>query len=161
MFSTGSTVTNKYFEALLNALIELKKIEQNGFKYSENTDRQSELEYIINDFPDGSLEGAKLLVTHYIYERDKRLSLCAKRIARECHPEKLLECEICGIIPEKEYKLDLIQADHRTPLNQLNKQTNVMPKDFAMLCPNCHRAVHKTENCEIFEVVRKLNDLKL
>jgi len=45
-------------------------------------------------------------------------------------------------VPEDDYRgLDLIEAHHRIPLSQGARDTK--PEDFAMLCPCCHRAVHK------------------
>ena len=157
MFSKGSTVTNKYFSALLEALVAFKKIEDDGYTYPVSEIDQSELEFTVNDFPEGRLEGRKLLVRHFRYERDKRLSLCAKRLARKKHPGNLLVCEICKIIPEKKYSLDFIEAHHRIPLSELKKSTKVKPSDFAMLCPNCHRAVHKVKNCSMNDVSTRLN----
>jgi hypothetical protein len=156
MFSKGSTVTNKYFSALLEALVAFKKINDDGYTYSVGEIDQSELEFVVNDFHEGSLEGRKLLVSHYRFERDKLLSLCAKRLARKKHPENLLVCEICKIIPEKKYSLDLVEAHHRVPLSELKKSTKVKPSDFAMLCPNCHRAVHKVMHCSMTDISTRL-----
>jgi len=161
MFSKGGTITNKYFDALLEALEKYKNIERDGYTYPVSEIDQSELELAVNDFPEGSFEGRKLLVSHFRYERDKRLSLCAKRLARNKHPEKFLVCEICNAIPEKKYGLDLIEAHHRVPLSKLKKSSKIIPSDFAMLCPDCHRAVHKVENCSMKDISDRLNRFSL
>lgn len=156
MFSKGGTVTNTYFEALKEALESCSNIERNGFTASDTEPKKNELSEASDELPEGGHEGRKLLVRHYRRERSKALTLSAKRMARKKHPEKLLTCEICGAIPEKTYKEDTIEAHHRTPLNTLSGPTKVMPSDLAMICPNCHRAVHKVKNCNMNEIVKRL-----
>lgn len=156
MFSDGSTVTNSYFNALKKALETCRDVEHNGLTASDADLKKVEMDEATDELPEGGHEGRKLLVSHYRRERSKALSLSAKRIARNKHPERLLVCEICSTIPEKTYKEDTIEAHHRTPLNKLAGSTKVMPADLAMICPNCHRAVHKVENCSMPEVSKRL-----
>lgn len=156
MFSIGSTITNTYFNALKKALQTCRYVEENGLTASDSEANKDELDEASNDLPEGGQEGRKLLVSHYRRERSKALSISAKRIARSKHPEKLLVCEICRVVPEMAYKEDTIEAHHRTPLNKLAGSTKVMPSDLAMICPNCHRAVHKVENCSMPEVTKRL-----
>lgn len=156
MFSNGSTITNIYFKALKKALETSQDMERNGLIPSTSEAKKSELDEAADELPEGGQEGRKLLVSHYRRERSKALSISAKRIARSKHPERLLVCEICSLIPEKTYKEDTIEAHHRTPLNRLAGSTKVMPSDLAMICPNCHRAVHKVENCSMPEVAKRL-----
>ena len=156
MFSNGGTITNTYFIALKKALKVCRGIEKNGLTPSNSEAKKLELDEAANELPKGGLEGRMLLVRHYRRERSKALSISAKRIARSNHPEKLLVCEICSLVPEKTYREDTIEAHHRTPLNKLAGSTKVMPSDLAMICPNCHRAVHKVENCSMPEVAKRL-----
>jgi predicted HNH restriction endonuclease len=156
MFSDGSTITNSYFNALKKALETCKIVEREGLTPSSSDISETEMDETTDELPEGGHEGRKLLVSHYRRERSKALSLSAKRIARNKHPERLLVCEICSTIPEKTYKEDTIEAHHRTPLNKLAGSTKVMPADLAMICPNCHRAVHKVENCSMPEVSKRL-----
>lgn len=156
MFSNGSTVTNTYFNALKKALATCRNVEEHGHFHSNAEALKWELNEAAEELPQGGQEGRKLLVSHYRRERNKALSASAKRIARLKHPEKLLVCEICGLVPEKTYKEDTIEAHHRTPLNKLAGSTKVMPADLAMVCPNCHRAVHKVKNCSMPEVAKRL-----
>ena len=156
MFSNGSTITNTYFIALKKALKACRDIERNGLIPSNSEVKKLELDEATQELPDGGLEGRKLLVRHYRRERSKALSISAKRIARLNHPEKLLVCEICSLVPEKTYREETIEAHHRTPLKKLAGSTKVMPSDLAMICPNCHRAVHKVENYSMPEVAKRL-----
>ena len=90
-------------------------------------------------------EGGKVLRTHLRTERDGNASRLAKELARKRSKTGKLSCEACACVPEDDYRgLDLIEAHHRIPLSSGVRETK--PSDFAMLCPNCHRAVHKLIN---------------
>jgi len=90
-------------------------------------------------------EGGKVLRTHLRTERDGYVSRLAKELARKRSKSGKISCEACACVPEDDYRgLDLVEAHHRTPLAQGVRETK--PEDFAMLCPCCHRAVHKLIN---------------
>jgi len=90
-------------------------------------------------------EGGKVLRTHLRTERDGNAARLAKESARKRSKSGKLTCEACGCVPEDDYRgLDLIEAHHRIPLSRGVRETK--PEDFAMLCPCCHRAVHKLIN---------------
>ena len=90
-------------------------------------------------------EGGKVLRTHLRTERDGNASRLAKELARKRSKTGKLSCEACACVPEDDYRgLDLIEAHHRIPLSRGIRATK--PEDFAMLCPCCHRAVHKLIN---------------
>jgi len=90
-------------------------------------------------------EGGKVLRTHLRTERDGNAARLAKELTRKRSKTGKLCCEACGCVPEDDYRgLDLIEAHHRIPLAHGVRSTK--PEDFAMLCPNCHRAVHRLIN---------------
>lgn len=90
-------------------------------------------------------EGGKVLRTHLRTERDGNAARMAKELARKRSKNGKLACEACACVPEDDYRgLDLIEAHHRIPLSRGVRATK--PEDFAMLCPCCHRAVHKLIN---------------
>jgi hypothetical protein len=90
-------------------------------------------------------EGGKVLRTHLRTERDGNAARLAKELARKRSKNAKLTCEACECVPEDDYRgLDLIEAHHRIPLSSGVRATK--PEDFAMLCPCCHRAVHKLIN---------------
>jgi 5-methylcytosine-specific restriction endonuclease McrA len=156
MFSNGGTITNIYFIALKEALELCRDAERNGYVPSDESASVSEVEEAADELPEGGNEGRLRLVSHYRRERKKSVSITAKRIARRLHPERFLVCEICALVPERIYGEDTIEAHHRIPLNQVVGSRKVMPSDLAMLCPNCHRAVHKMEGCNMAEVTERL-----
>ncbi len=87
-------------------------------------------------------EGGKILQTHLRTERDAKAAKLAKELARKRSKTGKISCEACQCVPEDDYcGLDLIEAHHRIPLSRGARETK--PEDFAMLCPCCHRAVHK------------------
>jgi hypothetical protein len=90
-------------------------------------------------------EGGKVLQTHLRTERDGNAARLAKDLACKRSRNGKLTCEACASVPEDDYQgLDLIEAHHRIPLSRGVRETK--PSDFAMLCPNCHRAVHRLIN---------------
>jgi len=95
------------------------------------------------------LEGGKVLRSHLSTERSSNAAKLAKELARKRSKSGKLVCEACKCIPENDYKnteaiIDIIEAHHVIPLAK--GQRNTKPEDFCMLCPCCHRAVHKLIN---------------
>jgi len=95
------------------------------------------------------LEGGKVLRSHLSTERSSNAAKLAKELARKRSKSGKLVCEACKCIPENDYKnteaiIDIIEAHHVVPLAK--GQRNTKPEDFCMLCPCCHRAVHKLIN---------------
>lgn len=84
---------------------------------------------------------------HKRIERNRKLAARAKKIHG-------YTCQACGFNFEMKYGeigLAFIEAHHLTPLHTLKGQKITLdPKhDFAVLCANCHRMIHKSEfvNC--------------
>lgn len=73
-------------------------------------------------------------------------------------------CAACGfetkahyhVVPEE--RIDILEAHHLIPLSRLADGEDVrfdITKDFALLCPNCHRMIHKL-GAEKLDELRKL-----
>lgn len=97
------------------------------------------------------LEGGKVLRSHLATERSSKAAGLAKELARKKSKSGKLTCEACKCTPEDDYKnkqtaIDIIEAHHRIPLAK--GERNTKPEDFCMLCPSCHRAVHKLINAD-------------
>ena len=101
-------------------------------------------------------EGERKLRQHWYYERASDLPTRAKEAFKRKHGE--LFCEICGLRPEPTYGYPIIDAHHRLPLSKYASQPKVEsnPYDVAILCPSCHRAVHKQKDCDISAVVSRM-----
>jgi 5-methylcytosine-specific restriction protein A len=58
-----------------------------------------------------------------------------------------LQCECCGTAAEAyppEYRKSVFEVHHRRPLSEGSTLTGV--DDLALLCANCHRAIHTFPN---------------
>ncbi|WP_425476475.1 HNH endonuclease [Arenimonas donghaensis] len=70
-------------------------------------------------------------------------------------------CECCGIRMEDRYGeigSGYIEAHHLIPLSKLaeGESRPVAAGDFAALCPNCHRMIHRLEDVSNIEQLRQL-----
>ncbi len=104
-----------------------------------------------------SPEGVRKLRQHWYLERDSSLPRKAKEAFEARHGE--LFCEGCGLRPVPTYGHPLVDAHHRLPLSQYaaSGKMTTAPSDFAILCPSCHRAVHKHEDCDLDAVKKSLS----
>ena len=104
-----------------------------------------------------SPEGIRKLRQHWYLERDSSLPRKAKEAFEALHGE--LFCEACGLRPVPTYGHPLVDAHHRLPLSKYAAagKMSTSPSDFAILCPSCHRAVHKHADCDIDSVKKGLS----
>jgi len=92
----------------------------------------------------GNNEGRILYRIHRI--RERKAGLKKDYIAKYLKTHKALECELCGLKPEKDYGdlgTSLLELHHKTPLNKLTEERSTQLDDVMLVCPNCHRALHK------------------
>lgn len=80
-------------------------------------------------------EGGRRYVTHLMAERSKAVVLAAKN-------SNSWECEICKINFLEKYGVNYIEAHHKTPIYTYSERHAISQNDLALLCPNCHKAVH-------------------
>jgi hypothetical protein len=87
-------------------------------------------------------EGDAKMRHHLSIERCSKAANTAKDIARS--RTGFIHCEACNVSTAKLYGYELIDAHHIIPLAD-TKGMSRKPSagDFAMLCPTCHRAVHR------------------
>jgi hypothetical protein len=101
-------------------------------------------------------EGSRKLSFHKSIERNREIISEVKK--------RVWECEICTLVFPNRYGkgIDYIEAHHKIPLNKTGEiMTSI--NDIALLCANCHRAVHKkmviNENmtyCKIRDEIKKI-----
>ncbi|AVV83777.1 HNH endonuclease [Shewanella putrefaciens] len=97
-------------------------------------------------------EGERRYVTHLMAERSKAVVSAVKN-ARSWF------CEICSLDFHKKYGVKYIEAHHKTPISTYSEKYAIKPQDLALLCPNCHKAVHilmKESNIEYNEIIKIL-----
>ena len=102
------------------------------------------------------IEGARRLYIHYGRERDLGLSKDVKKAFLKRYGK--LTCEACGIEPVKTYGVEIIEAHHKIPLSESKGPRNSVIKDFLLLCPSCHRAIHMLPDCDMTALIRKLKN---
>lgn len=98
---------------------------------------------------DGGLEGA--LLRKLQRARERRQGLAKKRKKKMRDELGQLTCEVCdlteaGVAGRSGADTgDVFECHHTKPLHTLTTATKTRVADLAVLCPNCHRAIHRTE----------------
>lgn len=107
----------------------------------------SVLKNAIGDDPDlSAIEGEVRMFIHFRRERKK--GLAANKRAAVLKSAGQLACEACGVVPAQRYpglSADLCEVHHRTPLADSEQEVETHLADLALMCPNCHRAIHRTK----------------
>lgn len=153
--------TNPAITRILGEKRFIKKLEQSYFTYCEwlgvtpNDNKQARRTYwllnadLVDEFKTSHFtEGKRKLVTHETSERDPRVVKEAKRIFKQEHDGELF-CEICGFNFKAVYGKvgdGFIEAHHKISLSSITKEHKVKPSDLMMVCPNCHRMLHRQVN---------------
>lgn len=70
-------------------------------------------------------------------------------------------CMACGLNPAKEYgedKKEIMEAHHKNPYSEINEGEirEVKTDDFLILCPNCHKLIHKLDSPDDLEGLKEL-----
>ena len=136
----GARLTPKVKEALFG-------FEAEDEELINHEDTALVLEQALSGRP--GIEGAKKLALHYRRERDAKLSRDAKAAFAKANGGKLF-CQACGIEPHKVYGVQVIEAHHRIPLSKFEEGRVTEVSDLIMLCPSCHRAVHRVLDCDYY-----------
>jgi predicted HNH restriction endonuclease len=131
MESEGSRITDNWFYAVIPKLNALAGLDKFGHKLDDYG-------VIPPSFP----EGDRRMVTHLEVERSREVVLLLKSTTLNRDSSGFIICECCGVAPGARYGNEIIEAHHKVPVSEAGV-TNVKPEDFILLCPNCHRAVHK------------------
>ncbi|WP_319757300.1 HNH endonuclease [Pseudomonas aeruginosa] len=101
-------------------------------------------------------EGERRYATHLIAERSKAAVSTAKNTC-------IWICEICKIDFQEKYGVKYIEAHHKTPISTYSARHTIKPQDLALLCPNCHKAVHiymKNNDLEYNEIAILLTSIE-
>lgn len=80
-------------------------------------------------------EGERKYVTHLMAERSKGVVKALKSVDS-------WQCDICGEDFFIRYGVKYVEAHHKAPISTYSTSHIVSLSDFALLCPNCHKAVH-------------------
>lgn len=102
------------------------------------------------DLSGSTLQEKRQYRYHRVIERNPRLSKAAKKIQGYV-------CKVCCFDFERAYGSlgrEYIEAHHLVPISQLplNQVVQLSPKDdFAVLCANCHRMIHRKNAPNTFD----------
>lgn len=94
----------------------------------------------------GAIEGNTKLVFHIRRERNPAISKAKRNEALAL--KGFLQCEVCGFVTNENYdgfEYDICEIHHKSSLSKTTEPKKTELKDLAILCPNCHRAIHKTD----------------
>jgi hypothetical protein len=98
------------------------------------------------DLDVSALEGEPRMFLHLRRERNAALVRAKRAAVRNAASQ--LQCEACGFVAQETYpdrlSGDLCEVHHRRPLGELSGAAETRLDDLAILCPNCHRAIHQT-----------------
>ncbi len=89
-------------------------------------------------------EGAAFLVSHV--RRERKPGLRAMKVESILAQGGVLKCEACAFDFEAAYSSlgrSACEVHHRAPLAMTGSR-EISLKDLAILCANCHRAIHRT-----------------
>jgi hypothetical protein len=104
------------------------------------------------------VEGRLLTRIHVYKERDRGLVKRAKDYYRSISGGKII-CEACGVSPVDIYGEvgeSSIEAHHKTPIEELQPDSETKTADLAMVCAGCHRVIHSKKPCLTTEEVKDL-----
>ncbi len=110
-----------------------------AYRYNEK-----ELHGTDGDAEMSALEGEPRLMIHFHRERDSHIAQ-AKRDAVIASSGRLV-CEACGISATVKYpglNGEICEVHHRLPLAESCGNVETRLEDLAVLCANCHRAIHR------------------
>ncbi len=118
-----------------------------------------------DDVPEGqaysakgnNTEGVRRLVSHFIIERSAAAAEEAKEMNRLENGGEYC-CKVCCDKPGIRYGVRVIDAHHIKPISETEGEYQVRPQDFLIVCPNCHRAIHRLDDFGGDAVRRKLKE---
>ncbi|WP_432736424.1 HNH endonuclease [Maridesulfovibrio sp. FT414] len=102
-------------------------------------------------------EGGRKYTAHLIIERNKEAINCIKN-------SRDWKCEICGLNFNTQYGFKYIEAHHKKPIASFSDKHQISISDLALLCPNCHKAVHlfmKSSDMKYEEIAKKIASLTI
>jgi len=82
---------------------------------------------------------------HRIRERNAAV-VKARKDAYRIATNGRMPCEVCTTSFVDDFGFEYLEAHHKMPLSMLNGEIETKLEDLALLCANCHRAIHRIKN---------------
>lgn len=134
VFQVEDTVANAMLSAWNNS-------DNSDEEIDEISDSEGKYRYVLHRRRERSSALRKAKVKHFLTTND------------------FIHCELCRVNLNEKYPSSLsegyIEVHHIKPLSTLMEHTPTHIDDLILLCPNCHRMVHRTKDAE-----KNLEDLK-
>ena len=99
---------------------------------------------LVSDAELAAVEGDPRLFVHFRRERDRALTERKRKTVLA--EQGRLACEACGLVSEDAYpglQGDVLEVHHRILLAADSGSVETHLDDLALLCANCHRAIHR------------------
>ena len=107
--------------------------------------------------PDFSaMEGEPKLAAHL--QRERSPELVKKKRHAVLKSTGRLACECCGFDAKKQFRgieAPIVEVHHRAMLGAQEGAKNITLDDLAILCPTCHRAVHRAKDLTVEQFAAK------
>lgn len=100
---------------------------------------------LVSEADFAAIEGNPRLYPHFRRERDR--ALIRRKKEAVLADIGFLQCECCGFQTTSAFpflECDICEVHHRIPLGSVQEAVETRLADLAILCPNCHRAIHRT-----------------
>ena len=114
------------------------------------------------EIPQFGTEGAIKYVQHKTRERDKKVIDAKKREFFKKNGR--LFCEVCMFDFKEKYGSrgdGFIECHHRIPLSEAKSEIKPKLSDFALLCSNCHRMIHRKKKWLSVNELKKIFNKRL
>ena len=106
-----------------------------------------------------AIEGGRRLVVHLRFERDPSI---AKEAVRRHVRDTGMICKLCILDFSRCYQMGAgehcLEAHHKLPLSLRLAASRTNLEDFLVICPSCHRVIHKLrafDEASLSKVLRK------
>jgi predicted HNH restriction endonuclease len=153
-FSIGELNSKTFGTQLSNFVHEVKRIKELISIVGKTIKNVSNSDPAIEGF-EGNLKNGK---AHLVKERDNSF-----RNRYRTAYSHIVKCPACKIDPKKKYRLKnpnrFLELHHIVPLKYINKKIKITAGDVTLLCPNCHRAIHRLMSTENKKTI-SLQDFK-
>jgi hypothetical protein len=102
-----------------------------------------------------AIEGGRKLVVHLRIERDQSI---AKEVVRRHVHDLGPVCKLCFLDFSRRYLMGAeehcLEAHHKLPLSLRLAASRTSLEDFLVICPSCHRVIHKARAFDESSLVR-------
>lgn len=135
-------------------LIERRKVDKTwAYRSLSKTRTVTPLTPVLpQDVDSVAMEGNPKMVTHIKRERNSKF--VKEKLKRVQATTGQLECEVCGFNAEKVFPdllSPVVEVHHRTLLSKYDGEAKTTLADLSILCPTCHRAIHRSGDLTVEE----------